>query len=216
MPSLRQINRVLLEKLVATGYDIPAEELATVESTAAFEAAYPQAANQPEVLTRVVMPLPDTAAERKAPNGLLLLFAQLEEGKKTIGKAQARSLIEIMDRENVTTAFFIVNAPLFAQARDYIRERSGRLRVVVFSYDQLSFNVSQHRRVPQHLLLSPPEAAEWLRLTKLKRSQLPRIFEDDPQARYLDATHNELIKVVSASPTVGVFVKHLVVVRRIG
>lgn len=211
MERLLRVNRTLLEKLTDTAYIVPQEEVAAMESLTAFTTAYPDVPS----LIRIFSPRPGTRAERKTPNGVLLYFAELLANKKSIGKGQVAELITILKEERMTSAYLIADAELSTEARKILQEAKAIYRIVHFTYDELMFNVTKHKRVPKHELLSVTEADEWLQATKLKRSQLPRILESDPQAKYHDAVHGELMRVTNPSVTVGQFPRHLVVVRAV-
>ena len=209
-----RINQVLVQKLQDTGYQVE-ELLPAVASVSAFRAAYPDAVTNPPSLNRVVQPLPGTMAELRAPNGLLLAFtADLADKKSTITE-QVREVVEQMQGQGVTTCFMVIAKPLYSKAAELVRSIAAVQRIVPFFQKQLAFNVTRHRRVPRHELLTPAEASKWLNTTLLKRSQLPRIFEDDPLARYYDAQPTDLMRVTNPSPTVGEFTRTVVVVRRL-
>jgi DNA-directed RNA polymerase I, II, and III subunit RPABC1 len=208
-----RINLTLIEKLLETGYNVPSEAQAQVASLEAFSEAFPDAVSAPASMERVFRPRRGTMAELRAPNGVFLCFA-VSEGKQILMQHVNHLEREMINRR-VITAFFIVNGPLYYQAVDFLRSIEKVQRVVIFRQEQLTFNVTKHRRVPKHELLTPAEAAEWLAQTQLKRSQLPRIFEDDPMAKYYDAQPTELMRVVNPSVTVGSFTRVLVVARRL-
>lgn len=214
MERLWKINRTLLQKLEDTYYQVSAVDKKAVASIEDFEAAFPTR----DRMERVFLPKVGTTAELKTPLGVLLFFAELEEDKKYIRVEDVRRLIAKMETMSVVNAFFITNAALSSKANDVLRnsQAPGKAQVVVFRDEEMLFNVTRHRRVPKHTLLSPAEANQWLHTVKLKRSQIPRIFEDEPQIKYLGGSSGDLIKVTGPSPTVGSFTRHLVVVRRLG
>jgi DNA-directed RNA polymerase subunit H len=213
MERLWKINRTLVEKLETTGYLVPDEEREAVQSLENFQVRFPST----ESMERVFQPQPNTAAMLKSPSGVLIFFSDAPEGKKQITVDEIRRLIDKMEELNTTTCYLIISSPLSTIAQKALASAQAPdlARVVVFQAGELTFNITKHRRVPKHHLLSPKEAKEWLTATKLRRSQIPRIFETDPQAKFLDAVSGELIKVVGPSPTVGTYARHLVVVRRL-
>jgi DNA-directed RNA polymerases I, II, and III subunit RPABC1 len=213
MERLWRVNRTLLEKLSDTGYEVPEAERQSVSSLAAFQASFPEALTEPASMERKFLPRRGTMAELRAPNGVYLAF-DIVEGKHIL-TAQINRLLTALQGQNVTTAFYVVNKPVYHKAAALLRASAGIYRIVVFRQEQLAFNVTHHLRVPRHELLTPAEASAWLALTQLKRSEIPRLFEDDPQARYHDAQPTELMRVTNPSPTIGSFTRMLVVVRRL-
>ena len=208
-----RINRTLVQKLQDTGYDVRPEDEAAVVSREAFEEAYPDAIREPATMERKFLPLAGTMAESRAPNGVYLAFG-VSEGKNIL-LGHVDRLESALQTNRVTTAFFVVNRPIHARAASYLRTLAETYRIVVFRQEQLVFNVTRHRRVPRHRLFTPYEASQWLSTTLLKRSQLPRIFEDDVMAKYYDALPTDLIAVTNPSPTVTSFTRVLVVARRL-
>jgi len=213
MERLWKINRIFLEKLEDTFYIIPEEERLAARSLNHFSAAF----RSKEQLERVFYPQPNTIAALKTPRGVLLFFAELQEGKKYIRVEDIRLLVAKMESTGVTATFFVINGPLSSKANDILNsiQAPPLRRVIVLRDEETMFNVTRHKRVPKHSLLTPSEAKKWLEQTKLKRSQLPRLFENDPQAKYLGACQGDLVRVTGSSPTVGTFVRILSVARRL-
>lgn len=214
MERLWRLNRTLLAKLQDTGYEIPAEETIAMSSLSSFTLAFPNR----EKLERIFYPRKGSLASERTPSGILLFFAELEEGKRQIGVDDIRRLHDKMEVLKVKLTLFLSNGPLSPKAKQELKKTQAPdlARVVVFEDKEIMFNVSRHKRVPPHRLLTPLEAKKWLDDTKLRRSQIPRIFTDDPQAKYFDALPGDLICVAGYSPTVGRFNRHVVVVMRLG
>ena len=213
MERLWRINLTLLQKLQDTGYLVSKEEVEASRSLASFEAAFPTR----EKMERIFYPLPSTLTAERTPDGVLLFFAELEEGKRQIGVDDIRRLHDKMETLKVKLAIFSSNGPLSPKAKQELKKTQAPdlARVVVFEDKEIMFNVSRHKRVPRHRLVGGIEAKKWLDITKLKRSQIPRIFTDDPQAKYFDALAGDLICVTGFSPTVGKMSRHVVVVPRL-
>lgn len=207
MQRLWRINRVLLQKLQDTHYIVTAADWAAVATLANFEAAY----GTQEQLERVFKPKPLTTAASKTPNGLLLFFAQAPADKKHVGVDEVRRLIVKLENCEIGHALFITSGSLSSKAAEILAtaQTPPTRRVIVYNDEELLYNVTKHRRVPKHELLSVTEAAEWLAQTGLKRNQLPRILEDDPQAKYLGASQGDLIRVTGSSYVTGQAVRHL-------
>ncbi|MFW9767203.1 MAG: DNA-directed RNA polymerase subunit H [Candidatus Thorarchaeota archaeon] len=75
-----------------------------------------------------------------------------------------------------------------------------------------SFDLFQHELVPQHIIALDEEVQLVLEHYGIKKSQLPRIFRDDPAVKVLGARPGQVIRVQRESPTAGkVFYYRLVV-----
>lgn len=65
----------------------------------------------------------------------------------------------------------------------------------------IKFAVKDHENVPEHILLTPEEGEEVLRLYGIEAPQLPKIHVNDPAAKEIDAKVGDIIKIIRRSPT---------------
>ena len=63
------------------------------------------------------------------------------------------------------------------------------------------FAVRDHEMVPEHVLLTPDEAAGVLKAFGITAPQLPKIHAGDPAAKEIGAKVGDIIKVVRKSTT---------------
>lgn len=65
------------------------------------------------------------------------------------------------------------------------------------------FDVTEHKLVPEHEIMSDEEVQELLDEYDIEAYQLPKIDSKDPVAKAIDAETGQVIKITRDSPTKG-------------
>ncbi|MCD6558204.1 MAG: DNA-directed RNA polymerase subunit H [Candidatus Aenigmarchaeota archaeon] len=73
-------------------------------------------------------------------------------------------------------------------------------------------NFLKNHLVPKHELLSYNEAQELLKKFNVSLKQLPKIKQDDPAIKHLNAKRGSIIKITRKSPTAGIYFYYRVVI----
>lgn len=81
--------------------------------------------------------------------------------------------------------------------------------------DEVRFNVLNHVNVPLHVIVPEDEVKELLKRYNIVREQLPKIRNNDPACRVIDAKPGNVVKVTRRSPTAGVAVAYRLVIEAI-
>lgn len=74
-------------------------------------------------------------------------------------------------------------------------------------------DVSKHKLVPTHILLSEKEKEEVLKKFGNDLSKFPKIFENDPAIKHLNAKPGDIVKIVRESPYTGKSIYYRVVIK---
>jgi len=112
------------------------------------------------------------------------LFVFFPEDEK-VGVKPIKTYCQRMKEENVLRAIIVVKVNLTPFAKAAVKEMSLRgYRVEYFRDSELLVDITEHKLVPEHIVLTNQQKIELLERYRLKPSQLPRIQLTDPIARY--------------------------------
>lgn len=87
---------------------------------------------------------------------------------------------------------------------------SMKLGIQIFEIKELQFNISKHKLIPKHELISDQnEVNDIIQKYNVKtKFQLPIILKTDPMAKYLNLKNGDIIKIVRVSPTAGEYISY--------
>ncbi|KAL1632126.1 DNA-directed RNA polymerases II 24 kDa polypeptide (RNA polymerase II subunit 5) [Neofusicoccum ribis] len=123
-------------------------------------------------------------------------------GDQNIGVKQLRTFGHTLNENHFSSGIFITAVPVTGAAQKIIPSLHP-LIMEIFMEQDLLVNITQHELVPTHVLLSAEEKAALLQRYRLKESQLPRIQQGDPVARYLGLRRGQVVKIIRKSETAG-------------
>mmetsp|Transcript_22677 Transcript_22677/g.20595 ORF Transcript_22677/g.20595 Transcript_22677/m.20595 type:complete len:222 (-) Transcript_22677:14-679(-) len=145
------------------------------------------------------------------------LYVFFPEGDKTgsdktsekIGVTHLKKYYQRMLDENVRRAIIIVRTNMTPFAKQLIKEVAIRgYRMEYFREMELLVDITEHKLVPEHIVLSQQQKQELLDRYRLKPSQLPRIQVTDPVARYLGLKPHQVVKIIRPSETAGRYITY--------
>jgi DNA-directed RNA polymerase subunit H len=76
----------------------------------------------------------------------------------------------------------------------------------------MGVDITKHRLVPKHEILSPDEAKKVLETYGVEPHQLPLLLSSDPVAKAIGAKPGDIVKITRKSPTAGEIVVYRYVV----
>ncbi|KAI1059093.1 uncharacterized protein FIESC28_10449 [Fusarium coffeatum] len=122
---------------------------------------------------------------------------------KTFGVSQIRQFASYVISNNYKTGIMVTHVPLSPAARKSLASVESLAKIECFLEDDLLVNITHHELVPKHVLLSREEKMALLKRYRLKETQLPRILQKDPVARYLGLKRGQVVKIIRNSETAG-------------
>ncbi|KAL6069052.1 DNA-directed RNA polymerases I, II, and III subunit RPABC1 [Balamuthia mandrillaris] len=143
-----------------------------------------------------------------SPNGVFVFWP--EEAKP--GVSVLKPLFQKMMDKDVRSAILIVRVGLTPTSKKAVHEMAVRFKMECFTEKELMVNITEHKLVPRHVLLSDKQRDRLLSKYKLRVDQLPQIKESDPVARYYALQKGQVVKIIRDSPTSGTYVTYRLVI----
>ena len=78
-------------------------------------------------------------------------------------------------------------------------EKDCFIQLEIFTLDDLQVNITHHKLVPTHEVLTFEQKQELLDKYRISDHQLPKIYKTDPVARYFGVSHGEVMKITRES-----------------
>ena len=91
-------------------------------------------------------------------------------------------------------------------------ESKASIKIELFTFEELQYNVTKHMYVPRHKPLSNTEKEDLFLRYNIKAQQLPVILKSDPVARYYGAEPGTVMEITRRSETCGRYITYRVVV----
>uniref|UniRef100_A0A8R1DI98 DNA-directed RNA polymerases I, II, and III subunit RPABC1 n=1 Tax=Caenorhabditis japonica TaxID=281687 RepID=A0A8R1DI98_CAEJA len=139
------------------------------------------------------------------------MFVFFPEDTK-IGIKTIKAICQQMQEQNISRAIIVVQIGMTPSAKQSIGDMAPKYMLEHFLEAELMVNITEHELVPEHVVMTAEEKAELLARYKLKDSQLPRIQQCDPVARYFGLRRGQVVKIIRPSETAGRYITYRLVV----
>ncbi len=123
--------------------------------------------------------------------------------EENIGIKQMRAFAQHLDGHNFNTGIMVTQASITPAAMKIVPAVLPKTVIETFKEEDLLVNITHHELVPKHVLLSMEEKNVLLERYRLKDTQLPRIQQNDPVAKYLGLRRGQVVKIIRKSETAG-------------
>ena len=149
-----------------------------------------------------------TILVEKADDPADQLFVFFPNDEK-VGVKPIKDYCQRMKDESVLRAIIVVRGNLTPFAKQAIKEMSAHgYRMEYFKDAELLVDITEHKLVPEHVVLTMEQKKELLDRYRLKPAQLPKIQASDPIARYYGLKQQQVVKIVRPSETAGRYITY--------
>ena len=121
-------------------------------------------------------------------NKLIVLF---QDDK--FGIAEVKELMNYLKKININNIILIVREKLTSFGLKELKK--SEINYEIFITKSLIFNITKHKLVPKHILLSKDEKNKLLKTLQCKLHQLPKILKTDPISKYFNALPGQVFKI---------------------
>lgn len=134
--------------------------------------------------------------------GILLIFST----KTRVSEKELNNFLSFASENNFASGIIIVSPsrPSESVMKVLIGHNADRENVYVQIFDirSLGFNISKHRKVPQHRICKENEKPEIIKNYNLKSlEQMPKILSQDAMAKFIGARPGDVVEVVGLCET---------------
>lgn len=130
----------------------------------------------------------------------------------SVGVKPIRGFLERMNENNVFKCIVVYRNSLTPSASKVMAAMAPKYLMEQFSENELIINITEHKLVPQHIVLNDDEKRALLARYRLKETQLPRILVSDPVARYYGLRRGQVVKILRPSETAGRYVTYRIAI----
>ena len=136
--------------------------------------------------------------------GVLIVFSE----KTRVSERELNNLLEFASENEYTSGMVIVTPTRSSDSvltvlRRYVADTQRPL-IQIFEMRHLQFDISAHRKVPKHRVISNEEAAAMLKEFHIQDvNKIPKIDCQDPMAKWIGARPGQVIEVLGLCETSG-------------
>lgn len=129
---------------------------------------------------------------------ILVFFT--EEEKMSL--KSLKILLENIVKEGILNLVIVLREGISPAAKKFAQECES-ISITTFMEKDLLFNVTHHRLVPKHRIISESEKQQLLKDKMIKENAMPKILISDPIAKYFGAQRGDVLEIERQSETAG-------------
>lgn len=119
-----------------------------------------------------------------------------------------KSYLQRMETDGVSRAVIVVQEGMTPSAKQALTDVAPRYILQMFTEAEMLVNITEHKLVPKHVILTSQEKQDLLTKYKVTDKQLPKLKMNDPVARYYGLKRGQVVKIVRTGETAGEYVTY--------
>ncbi len=141
------------------------------------------------------------------------IYVHFHNDSKNFSKSDLKNIMQKIvtnyKDENINLILILKDKENSAVSKELAKEIYKN--VEVFLRKNMTFNITHHELVPQHIILTPEEEQEVLEKYYTTKGRLPKISKNDPIAKYYGMKSEQICKIMRKSPEVGEYIYYRLV-----
>lgn len=186
-----RIRQTVLEMLHDRGFNIFEYEMKNFNE---FQEKFPNCLKETAALRIHV----SKTNEKNEEDSILVFFA--EEDRMSL--KSTKLLLENSVKQNLKNLIMVLREGISPPASKYAMDFTS-LNITIFKEKELLFNITKHKLVSKHRIISQEEKEKILKEKLLKEEHMPKILITDPVAKYLGAKKGDVLEIERESETAG-------------
>lgn len=128
-------------------------------------------------------------------NNVLIIYINNDK----LGVQHVKNIEKYIDEHNKIVNILIYKNGITSFAKNALNELEKPIEC--FSYNELTYNVTKHKIVPKHVMMTSDQKKEFLKKFRVNEVNLPLIPSFDPVVRYYNAKPGTLFEITRPSNT---------------
>lgn len=164
---------------------------------------------RPVDTTNSIIPNPPNNVPNNVPNEMSMVYVyypETPEDRKEFNTSAINEIIALMESNQIKHIILILETGVGNAALKKLNDYPS-LKFEIFLYEDLTYNCTKHFLVPKHTLLTKGETMGMLKRNNLKIMELPKIYLNDPIAKYYGANPGHVFRIVRPALFVPTLIK---------
>ncbi|KAK1378486.1 DNA-directed RNA polymerase, RPB5 subunit [Heracleum sosnowskyi] len=190
-------RRTVLEMLKDRGCSVEQSEIDM--SLAEFRTRFGEVASQ-DLLDRLRFSVPSIS---RPSEEVLVVFCGTDEIRK---QAMSTILFQLTHDSSRPRVILVLQSKMNFHAQKLAAESS--FQIETFHITDLLVNITKHKMLPKHEIVSDEEQQRLLNKLDVQPSQIPRMLVTDPIVKYYRLEKGQILKVTYDGPSTGAIVTY--------